>query len=116
MEKGKEANFWHFISEGPDEASRTIDIRRCERIRWPRPVIDRFVDRKPALAAAILWWKTRRGCEDRFVLALPDFSYVVIVADRGEYVLPWTTYCVEHDHRRQKLRRECDEYWRKQKS
>jgi hypothetical protein len=45
------------------------------------------------------------------VLALEDFSYVVIVADRGDYVLPWTAYYVEHSHRRNKLRKEYESYW-----
>ncbi|MNH30689.1 hypothetical protein D3C79_909980 [compost metagenome] len=34
--QGKEATFWHMISEGNDEAERLPDLRRCERIRWPR--------------------------------------------------------------------------------
>lgn len=37
---GKEATFWHFIQEGQVEADRLPDFRRCERIRWPRPVIE----------------------------------------------------------------------------
>jgi hypothetical protein len=32
----KEATFWHFIQEGQFEAERTPDLRRCERIGWPR--------------------------------------------------------------------------------
>jgi hypothetical protein len=114
MEKGKEATFWHFISEGSNEASRTIDIRRCERIRWPRPIMDHFEDRRPTVEAAILWWKTQRRGEDRFVLALPDFSYIFIVADRGEYVLPWTAYCVEQKYRRKKYQKEFEKYWQMQ--
>ncbi len=39
-----------------------------------------------------------------------DFSYVVVLADRGEYVLLWTAYCVEQEHRRQKLRREYEAF------
>jgi hypothetical protein len=40
VSQGKEATFWHLISEGANEADRTPDMRRCERIGWPRPGID----------------------------------------------------------------------------
>src|SRR5690625_5054274 len=41
---GKPATFWHMISEGSVEAERTPDLRRCERIAWPRPVIENSTD------------------------------------------------------------------------
>ena len=37
---GKEAGFWHCISSGQSEATRTPEIRRMERIRWVRAVIE----------------------------------------------------------------------------
>ena len=36
---GKECGFWHLISEGKVEENRTTDLRRCERINWPKPII-----------------------------------------------------------------------------
>jgi hypothetical protein len=98
--RGKEATFWHIISEGPDEAERLPDLRRCERIRWPRAIIDR------CRTGPVLAWAQQRGSDQRIVLALPDFSYVVVLADRGEYVLLWTAFPVEREHRRRKLERE----------
>ena len=41
---GKEATFWHMIQEGSVEVDRTPDFRRCERIRWPRPIIEHDAD------------------------------------------------------------------------
>ena len=38
--------------------------------------------------------------------------YLVILADRGEYILPWTAYLVEQPHRQRKLQREYEEYWK----
>jgi hypothetical protein len=116
MSRGKEATFWHFIQEGKVEDDRTPDLRRCERIRWPRPIMEAFPRGVASSNARIRYWRNRRGTETRFVLALPDFSYVVIVADRGEYVLPWTAYCVEREHQRQKLRREFEAFWKAQNS
>src|SRR5688572_6472060 len=40
--RDKEATFWHLISEGSIEADRLPDLRRCERIRWPRAMIERM--------------------------------------------------------------------------
>jgi len=39
MTQNKEATFWHMIQEGSVESERIPDIRRCERIRWPRPSV-----------------------------------------------------------------------------
>ena len=109
--QGKAATFWHFISEGDTEEDRLPDLRRCERICWPRPTMEVFAERKPADGDRIVWWKNERRGEDRYLLALPDFSYLLVVADRGEYVLPWTQYHVEGDRRREKYRKEYTAYW-----
>lgn len=98
--KGKEATFWHLTSEGAIETDRLPDLRRCERIGWPRQMLD-AVDTNQ-----VKCWTNTRGKDKRILIALPDFSYVVILADRGEYVLLWTAYPVEREHSREKLRRE----------
>lgn len=114
--QGKEATFWHFISEGETEAERIPDMPRCERIRWPRPTMESFAERRPLNEDRIVWWKNKRQSEERYLLALPDFSYLIVVADRGDYVLPWTQYCVNQQHRREKYRKEYNAYWAAQKS
>jgi len=101
---GKEATFWHIISEGGVEGERLPDLRRCERIRWPRPIIEEV------RSEHVKCWKNKRKEEVRVVIALEDFSYVVVLADRGDYVLLWTAYCVEQEHRRQKLRKEYEAF------
>lgn len=100
MEQGKEATFWHLISEGKTEADRLPDLRRCERIRWPRPMIEAVA------TGRVKCWRSQRRGEDRIYLAVDDFSYLVVLADRGEYVLLWTAFCVERGHTRRKLERE----------
>ncbi len=114
--QGKEATFWHFISEGDIEEERQIDLRRCERIRWPRPAMEAYADRRPMEGDRIVWWKNERRNEERYLLALVDFSYLMIVADRGDCVLPWTQYHVDRGHRREKYRKEYQAYWAAQKS
>jgi hypothetical protein len=106
MINGKEATFWHIISEGVIENERLPDLRRCERIRWPRAIIDAFNSH----CDGVKYWRNFRKGEERVILALDDFSYIVVLADRGEYMLLWTAYCIERKHSRNKLRREYEEY------
>lgn len=86
--QSKSATFWHLTSEGAIEDERPPDFRRCERIAWPRAMIDRFTGQKPCAVDSIVWWENQRGRDKRIVLALPDFSYVLIMADRGDYIMP----------------------------
>jgi len=104
---GKEATFWHMIQEGGVEEDRTPALRRCERIRWPRPIIEHDFD------PAIKVWRNRRGREERVCLWFVPEDYLVILADRGNYILPWTAYPVDKPHRLRKLQKEYDEYWGK---
>jgi hypothetical protein len=108
LDKGKEATFWHLISEGQVEAERLPDMRRCERIRWPRPMIHNSESN-----SLRIWRQERRG-EQRVAIALCDFTYVVILAERpgqnGIYHLPWTAFCVEQPHQRSKLEKEWQKF------
>ncbi|MDY0096507.1 MAG: hypothetical protein RBT80_27735 [Candidatus Vecturithrix sp.] len=106
LSKGKEATFCHMISEGRDEENRLPDLRRCERIRWPKPVIEHDGD------AAIKLWRNRRKGEERICLWFEQEGYLVILADRGKYILPWTAYLVETLHGKRKLQKEYEAYWR----
>lgn len=104
VENGKECTFWHFISEGKTEAERLPDLRRCERICWPRPMIE-----QESIRQLPVWSQLRNG-ERRIAISVEDFSYVLILAERqtqnGLMYLPWTAYFVEHEHRRNKYRKE----------
>lgn len=98
--QGKEATFWHIISEGHQEENRLPDLRRCERVRWPRPVIDRAAD--PVLK---VWANERRG-EERICLWFGDQEYLVVLARRKGFLLLWTAYPVTEPHRKRKLQKE----------
>ena len=107
LSQGKEATFWHLISEGDNEGDRLPDMRRCERIRWPRPIIEHSGEKELKV------WKNVRNGETRICLWLESEEYLVILAERKEHVLPWTAYMVDKKHRKQKLQREFEEYWKK---
>jgi len=106
---GKEATFWHITSEGRKEDKRVPDLRRCERIRWPRPIIEHYNDE------SIRCWSNIRGNarrrnERRIVLWFYDEDYVVVLADRGGYILLWTAYYVSWDSTRKKLLKDYEKH------
>ena len=108
-EDGKEATFRHMITEGAVEENRKPDITRMERIRWPAPVIEHSEE-----VVIKIWRNQRRRNETRILLWLENQDYLVILADRGDYILPWTAYCVEREHRKRKLQKEYERYWQDQ--
>jgi hypothetical protein len=95
--QGKEATFWHLISEGKVEENRTPDFRRCERIRWPKPVIEH--ESEPEI---LVWIEPRGSNDDRIHIYLTAERYLVVLADRGSYILPWTAYYIQHENGHQK--------------
>jgi hypothetical protein len=100
LASGKESTFWHLISEGKVEEKRLPDIRRCERIRWPRPIID------SSSTNSVRAWRNLHKKQRRVVIALDDFSYVVVLIERKKYALLVTAYLVSEEHQRSKLRKE----------
>jgi len=106
--EGKEATFWHMISEGRAEATRQPDLRRCERIRWPRAIIENAND------SVVKVWETTRRNERRVCLWLEEEEYLVVLAERQGYLLPWTAYMVTRSHRRLKFQEEFERWKRKE--
>jgi hypothetical protein len=103
---GKESTFWHMISEGKEEENRTPDLRRCERIKWPRPVIEHDAD-----DIIKIWWN-ERGNEKRICLWMECENYLIVLSDRTDYILLWTAYLVDRPHQQKKLRKEYESYWK----
>ncbi len=108
LSEGREATFWHMISEGGDESNRTLDSDWCERIAWAKAIIENADDPR------VLVWENTRGSERRICLWLEEREYVVILADRRGYLLPWTAYTVTQPHRKRKFRKEYEEWMRSQ--
>ena len=104
MAQGKEATFWHLISSGDSEEDRLPDLRRCERVRWPRPVIEHSDE------SGIKVWANRRKRERRICIWFETVEYLVVLAVRKGYVLLWTAYPVTRSHRKKKLQAEYEAY------
>lgn len=103
MIQGKEATFWHIISTGDNEEDRTPDIRRCERIRWPKPLIEHVPNDD------IKVWTERRNSEDRIHLWLESEGYLLVLNKRRDYLL-WTAFYVERQHQRDKYKKRWERY------
>lgn len=93
---GKSATFWHMMSEGSVEEERTPDIRRCERIRWPKSIIDNDSDTN------IKVWAEKKGGNKRIHIWFEQEGYLVVLDDRRDYILPWTAFYIEREHERKK--------------
>jgi len=97
---GKDATFWHIVSSGSVEDDRLPDLRRFERICWPRAIIDNASD------PAVLVWENVRRSDRRVCLWLPGADYLVVLAKRSTYTLLWTAYPTDREHTRSRLRKE----------
>jgi len=105
-EKG--ATFWHLVSEGNEESERTPDLRRCERIGWPRPIIE-----NAALTDVKVWETTRpwkNQIQRRINLALNNFSYIVVLAENRRGFDLITAFHLDKPRRREKLRMEFENF------
>lgn len=100
---GKEASFWHLISEGRVEDDRLTDFRRCERIGWARAIIENANDE------AVRQWENQRRGERNVCLWLECADYLVVLGRRTGYTLLLTGYTVS-ERQRVKLRREYESF------
>jgi hypothetical protein len=101
MYDGKEAGFWHCVSEGANEDQRTPDLRRCERIGWVRKVIEHAND------AHVDVWVQRKGRDDRIHIWYRE-AYLVVLGDRGQLCQLITAFCTDREHTKRKKRQERD--------
>ncbi|MFP4029615.1 MAG: hypothetical protein ACLFWL_17690 [Candidatus Brocadiia bacterium] len=100
LDDGKEPAFWHIIQQKEDE-ERKPDMRRCERIAWPRAVLEHADDPRVAV------WRTQRRGEERFCVWYGE-QYLVVLGDRGDYYFFITAYPTNRKHTCRKLRKDRD--------
>ncbi|KXB07061.1 hypothetical protein AKJ51_02130 [candidate division MSBL1 archaeon SCGC-AAA382A20] len=97
LHQGKEPAFWHLIQG--DGAGRKPDMRRCERIGWPRAILEN------ANSPKIRIWETQRGKDNRWCLWYVE-EYLVVLGERSSYYFLITAYPTNIDHTCQKLRKD----------
>ncbi|WP_436415816.1 hypothetical protein [Petrimonas sp.] len=101
---GLHRTFYHITHEGEDENNRQPDIRRMERIRYPKFVVEQ--NQHPE----ILIWKNRRGKDERILLFNESENYIVVLTERKEFYLFITAYMVDTEHRKKSLLKEYEAY------
>ena len=103
MRGNKEASFYHATSEGKVEDERTPDLRRCERIRWIRPIITKADEwdlkvweqertaKRGKATRVIIWYEGENedGTKE---------NYFVILDKRPDFYLLWTTFEITIKH------------------
>lgn len=104
---GKEYTFYHFTHKGDIENERVPDLRRMERITWPRPCIENCDDWDLKV------WPQKRNGKNRICIWVqlnnePD--YIIILDVRAKYILLWTAFVLEYDHEKMKKQKEYDNY------
>jgi len=115
IEDGKEAGFWHIIQKADVAVGERLpDLRRCERIPWPRPMIEHSTD------TSLSVWKNERKKPDRprqtrVLIWLENLDYIVVLAERPREMILVTAYCTDIKSQRKKLEKERDEYYKMQK-
>ena len=100
----KEYTFYHITHEGDDEKNRKPSIPRMECIPFPRFLIEKV--EHPYLK---VWTNVRKG-EERILIFHEAENYLVVLANRGEYILLWTAYIVDKPHMKRKLMKEYEAY------
>ncbi|MBP6856627.1 MAG: hypothetical protein KBC42_03650 [Candidatus Pacebacteria bacterium] len=104
--EGKAATFWHMTTSGKvPELQRNLDESRCERIKWPKPIIENSSN-----VNNVKMWEnqrnTKKGIQYRICLCFGDWEYLVVLNKRKNYILPWTAYPIVYKHDKKKLQKE----------
>jgi hypothetical protein len=106
----KEYTYYHFTHSGNIETERIPDLRRMERIGFPKPMIDFSNDKNLKV------WRNKRGTSERILILHEIERYLVVLEDRKDYILPWTAYLIEDDSRLKRFSAEYQNYIKKQGS
>ena len=107
----RECTFYHMTHKGEDESDRKPDLRRCERLPWAKPIIEKCDEFKLKI-----WTQKRKG-KDRLCIWLelvdePD--YFVVLDIRKNYKLIWTAFVIEYNHQKRKKEKEYQDWLKKQ--
>lgn len=100
----KEYTFYHFTHDGEYEENRTPNLRRMERVCFIKPMIEN--SNHPDLKV----WRNKRGTKERILIYHEAESFLVVLEDRGDFILPWTAYLVEYPNRKKQLIKEYEDY------
>lgn len=101
---GKEYTYYHFTHSGKIETERIPDIRRMERIGYPKPCIDNSESEELKV------WRNLRGTKERILILHEEERYLIVLEDRKDYILPWTAFYIDYPHQMRKYLKEYETF------
>lgn len=117
---GREEGYWHLTccdygKEGNGPESRNPDIKRCERIEWPRAFVENYrvcaaCDANDAdECSGVRVWRARsmRG-KERYKILHETERYLVVLEPRKTYCLLITAYYLDNEQSLRSVLRECE--------
>lgn len=97
--RDKNGTFVHLTTEGPVEENRTADLERCARIPWLRPMLEN------GNPDEVIAYRTKDSRGVRWVVALSDYSFAIVLQDIKANYLLLTAYVPDKNRRRQMERK-----------
>lgn len=102
---GKEQAFFHITSKGfqydSDPNDRIPDLKRCERIRWIKYLIE-YYNAHGECDEQLRYWEEDYNGNSRIHLLCEIEKFLVVIEERNDYCLFITSYYIEHEHQLQK--------------
>lgn len=99
MYNGKFESYYHITcGHYKDVEERAPDFRRCERIKWPKALIENSMCKcKPNCDNYIIWKKKYKN-KYRYSLLLKDEKYLVILEERPRYFILISAFPLTYSH------------------
>lgn len=108
---GKHGTFWHLITEDSSNKKenfshdKLIFVRsRCERIRWPKPIIEH--ESEPGMKV----WENQRGHSQRILIWFEKAEYLVILVKDPDNKKLLTAFPVSKKKFERKYQKEFEEF------
>jgi hypothetical protein len=101
---GRSRTFYHITHVGDDEQNREPDLRRMERIRFPKFVIEKHPHKE------LLVWPKKMGRDTRIHILNESERYLVVLNRRKDYLMLWTAFYIEQNHTLRKKIKEYESY------
>jgi hypothetical protein len=104
--KEMSGTFWHIVATENESGEKETDLRRYERIRYPRFLL---VDCMNSCSKKLIW-ENKRGRNHRVLIYCEEIRYLVVLDKRKDKYIFWTAYPVNRKHTREKLLKEYKRY------
>lgn len=111
----KDQTFFHMTSNSEyaktnDPNDRTPDLRRCERIKWPRDIIDNYLCNNDCDCNKIKIWREPYKNNTRIHMLFEDVRFLIVIEERKDYMLFITSFYMEHNHQVRKQLKKYEKY------